>query len=453
MKRDNEALKIACDSSTAVRPRRSRRCWRSPPRCVARRPPRPRRQDRRSPRQADVRGTEVPAAQTGRLPAHAEVRRDRLRRREPRSPHLRTDDPRSHRLDVRAGREGRARRHDRLPDAQRRRRGDDREGARRAARLSWPARSPSTSAARRARPASSVCPRTSTRASRCWRRSCARPVFDQEVLDRYRGDVLSEMEQRNASTSDIESREWQFLMYGDHPCTTPYRRTEAVGQIDHARGPGRLPQEVLLPEELHLRGLRRLQDQGDPRQARQHARRLARSGARACPAIPDQIPDPEARRLHDQEGGRQPVAHPRRTHRRQAGHPRPVRPHGDERHPRRRRVHLAHRPPGAFRRGSGLQRRQRLRAPGALSRAPSGPGSRPSTRRRPSAPGSSSTRSSASAPRNATRRSSRTPRPASSATWSIPSAARAASSTPSRTTTTPAARTTTGRTTRRTWRR
>ncbi len=52
------------------------------------------------------------------------------------------------------------------------------------------------------------------------------PVFEQEALDRYRADVLSEMEQRNANTSDIESREWQFLMYGDHPCTIPYRRTE-----------------------------------------------------------------------------------------------------------------------------------------------------------------------------------------------------------------------------------
>jgi predicted Zn-dependent peptidase len=52
------------------------------------------------------------------------------------------------------------------------------------------------------------------------------PVYDQEVLDRYRADILSELEQRNASTSSIESREWQFLMYGDHPCTTPYRRTE-----------------------------------------------------------------------------------------------------------------------------------------------------------------------------------------------------------------------------------
>jgi zinc protease len=53
------------------------------------------------------------------------------------------------------------------------------------------------------------------------------PTFDSEALDRYRTDVLSEMEQRNASTSDIEAREWQFLMYGDHPCTIPYRRTES----------------------------------------------------------------------------------------------------------------------------------------------------------------------------------------------------------------------------------
>lgn len=52
------------------------------------------------------------------------------------------------------------------------------------------------------------------------------PVFDREAIERYRTDLLSEMEQRNASTRNIESREWRFLMYGDHPCTTPYRRTE-----------------------------------------------------------------------------------------------------------------------------------------------------------------------------------------------------------------------------------
>jgi predicted Zn-dependent peptidase len=53
------------------------------------------------------------------------------------------------------------------------------------------------------------------------------PVFDQKALDRYRTDVLSELEQRNASTRSIESREWQFLMYGDHPSGTRYRRTKA----------------------------------------------------------------------------------------------------------------------------------------------------------------------------------------------------------------------------------
>lgn len=52
------------------------------------------------------------------------------------------------------------------------------------------------------------------------------PVFDQEALDRYRGDILSEMEQRNSSTSSIETREWLFLMYGDHPAILPYKRTE-----------------------------------------------------------------------------------------------------------------------------------------------------------------------------------------------------------------------------------
>ncbi|MEW5796998.1 MAG: pitrilysin family protein [Candidatus Zixiibacteriota bacterium] len=51
------------------------------------------------------------------------------------------------------------------------------------------------------------------------------PEFDQAAMDRYRTDVLSELEQRNASTQAIESREWNFVMYGDHPCTTPFRLT------------------------------------------------------------------------------------------------------------------------------------------------------------------------------------------------------------------------------------
>jgi len=53
------------------------------------------------------------------------------------------------------------------------------------------------------------------------------PVFDQETLDRYRADILSEMEQRNSSTRDIEVREWYYLMFGDHPHAMPYRQTEA----------------------------------------------------------------------------------------------------------------------------------------------------------------------------------------------------------------------------------
>jgi zinc protease len=52
------------------------------------------------------------------------------------------------------------------------------------------------------------------------------PAFDQQALDRYRADVLSEMRQRNASTEGIERREWAFLMYGDHPCTHRFRATE-----------------------------------------------------------------------------------------------------------------------------------------------------------------------------------------------------------------------------------
>jgi predicted Zn-dependent peptidase len=53
------------------------------------------------------------------------------------------------------------------------------------------------------------------------------PAFDQKALDRHRTDILSELEQRNASTRSIESREWNFLMYGDHPSTTRFRRTKA----------------------------------------------------------------------------------------------------------------------------------------------------------------------------------------------------------------------------------
>jgi len=68
------------------------------------------------------------------------------------------------------------------------------------------------------------------------RRMLRTPAFDQKAIDRHRTDVLSELEQRNASTRDIEDREWDFLMYGDHPATTRHRRTkatvEAIGRAD-----------------------------------------------------------------------------------------------------------------------------------------------------------------------------------------------------------------------------
>jgi predicted Zn-dependent peptidase len=67
------------------------------------------------------------------------------------------------------------------------------------------------------------------------RRVLRTPVFEQAALDRYRKDVLSELSQRNASTRAIESREWMFLLYGDHPATMPYRRTEqSVNAITRA---------------------------------------------------------------------------------------------------------------------------------------------------------------------------------------------------------------------------
>jgi len=53
------------------------------------------------------------------------------------------------------------------------------------------------------------------------------PVFENEATERHREDILSEMKQRNASTDDIERREWSYLLYGDHPCTRPLRDTES----------------------------------------------------------------------------------------------------------------------------------------------------------------------------------------------------------------------------------
>ncbi len=52
------------------------------------------------------------------------------------------------------------------------------------------------------------------------------PVFDQKAMERSRADVLSSLRQRNNDTRSIEEREWQFLVYGDHPSSKPFRSTE-----------------------------------------------------------------------------------------------------------------------------------------------------------------------------------------------------------------------------------
>lgn len=53
------------------------------------------------------------------------------------------------------------------------------------------------------------------------------PVFEAEATERHREDIISNMKQRNNRTSAIERREWMYLLYGDHPCTKPYRSTES----------------------------------------------------------------------------------------------------------------------------------------------------------------------------------------------------------------------------------
>ncbi|HUV36256.1 MAG TPA: pitrilysin family protein [Patescibacteria group bacterium] len=118
------------------------------------------------------------------------------------------------------------------------------------------------------------------------------PVFDQEALERYRTDILSDLEQRNASTGDIESREWQFLMYGDHPCTIPYRRTEQSVKSITREDLLAFHEKYLFPKNFILAvsgdfktdellgKLNTLLDGWPDRQL-------------SLPAIPDQIPDPK----------------------------------------------------------------------------------------------------------------------------------------------------------------
>jgi zinc protease len=118
------------------------------------------------------------------------------------------------------------------------------------------------------------------------------PVFDEQALDRYRADILSELAQRNSSTSEIESREWAFLVYGDHPRTTSLRRTgQSVNSITR-EDLAAFHKKYFFPKNFTIAA------SGDFK-TKEILTKLDRmlagwpSPALDLPPVPDQIPDPE----------------------------------------------------------------------------------------------------------------------------------------------------------------
>lgn len=117
------------------------------------------------------------------------------------------------------------------------------------------------------------------------------PVFDPAVLERYRTDVLSGLEQRNAESARIEDREWAFLMYGNHPCTNETRRTGASVSAITRDDLVAFHQKTFFPKNFILAV------SGDFKTAELLKKLDAMladwpSPDLALPAIPDQIPDP-----------------------------------------------------------------------------------------------------------------------------------------------------------------
>ncbi|MFZ1947068.1 MAG: pitrilysin family protein [bacterium] len=118
------------------------------------------------------------------------------------------------------------------------------------------------------------------------------PVFDQQALDRYRADVLSELSQRNSSTSEIEAREWAFLIYGDHPRTAFLRRTgQSVNSITR-EDLAAFHRKYFFPRNFTIAA------SGDFK-TREILAKLDRmlagwpNPALDLPPVPDRIPDPE----------------------------------------------------------------------------------------------------------------------------------------------------------------
>jgi len=117
------------------------------------------------------------------------------------------------------------------------------------------------------------------------------PVFDAAVLERYRTDVLSGLEQRNSESARIEDREWAFLIYGIHPCTNETRRTGASVSGITRDDLVAFHQKYFFPKNFILAV------SGDFKTAEVLKKLDAMladwpSQDLALPAIPDQIPDP-----------------------------------------------------------------------------------------------------------------------------------------------------------------
>ena len=235
------------------------------------------------------------------------------------------------------------------------------------------------------------------------------PRFDEERLGVEKGKTLEAMKQRNDDADDILAREWAWLLYGrEH-----FERagsTAARARGDRPRRPRRLPPPDLGCRGSGHRGLGRRRREG--RSWPNLGRRLAgwprgRSAAVAAGA-PEFTPAPG--RLPRREG------HPAGQGRRSAtaasrstdwADPELVRDRGDERHPRRRRLHLAADEADPLRRGARLRRRLELRRRRLLAGASSAWATPRRTRRSPTPWRSCSRSSRGSGASRSRRRSSR----------------------------------------------
>ena len=120
------------------------------------------------------------------------------------------------------------------------------------------------------------------------------PAFQQDRLDLYKTQVLQGLERRNDNTAGIEGREFARLMYGDVALLDD-AADQGVGGRHHARRPRGLPQAVVPPGELHLRGVRRRRARATiDREARAAHGRLDGPAKFAVPPVPK--PTARARR-------------------------------------------------------------------------------------------------------------------------------------------------------------